>query len=248
MKIKIGITEAGDAARDLSWVDKLFNNEVDGAVLISKNILVNNFISTLCSCFNNKQNIILHSTITGMPRIYEPNSPLPRETIKELIKSFPKEYTVIRIDPIIPTIEGINYARKVFKFAANAGYKRFRISVIDMYPHVRERFKEKGLLLPYGENFSPSNGQLRFVDNMLREIKKEFPDISIESCAEDLKEAKPIGCVSSIDLELMGLDISNENIDSIGFQRKNCRCYSGKVELLNHRRQCPNQCVYCYWR
>ena len=36
--MKIGFTERGDAGIDLSWVSKLENNEVDGAVLITKNI------------------------------------------------------------------------------------------------------------------------------------------------------------------------------------------------------------------
>lgn len=35
-KYIIGITEAGDAGLDLSWVDKLHN--VDGAVVITKQI------------------------------------------------------------------------------------------------------------------------------------------------------------------------------------------------------------------
>ena len=35
-KYRIGITEAGDAGLDLSWVDKL--NDVDGAVVITKQI------------------------------------------------------------------------------------------------------------------------------------------------------------------------------------------------------------------
>ena len=33
-----------------------------------------------------------------------------------------------------------------------------------------------------------------------------------------------------------------------GFQRKNCMCYSGKVELLNQKHPCDHQCLYCYWR
>ena len=38
--MKIGFTEQGDAGIDLSWTCKLENDEVDGAVLITKNITI----------------------------------------------------------------------------------------------------------------------------------------------------------------------------------------------------------------
>lgn len=253
MGYKIGVTEAGDAGIDLSWSDRVWNDEVDGAVIITKNVCAEDFLMNLCDNFSRKPNLVLHSTITGLPVHYEPNIPYAGKIIKALNEvvidgDFPRKNIVIRVDPIIPTKDGIMWAESVFRLAADFGYKRFRVSVIDMYPHVRERFKAAGIELPYGAGFAPSAGHLARVDDLLRRMKKEFPGIRVESCAENLSEAIPQGCVSAMDLQLMGLDITHETIDSCGFQRKGCLCYSGKTELLKHKCQCPNKCVYCFWK
>lgn len=135
------------------------------------------------------------------------------------------------------------------------GFNRYRISIIDMYPHVRERFKSAGLPLPYGPKFSPNESQLRAVDGMILDAKnylislgKPLKDLRIESCAEPgLTEAIACGCISGYDLELLKLYYGSPP-DRVGYQRKNCMCYSGKVELLEHKQQCPHHCLYCYWK
>ena len=97
-----------------------------------------------------------------------------------------------------------------------------------MYPHVRRRFKSAGLPLPYGEDgFTPGKQQIAHVNQMLRDVKSYFSNsrpldsIRIESCAEPgSTEAIQCGCISSYDLELLGLH--DDNADQYGFQRKNC--------------------------
>ena len=114
--------------------------------------------------------------------------------------------------------------------------------------------KNAGLPLPYGENgFAPDKQQIAQVDQMLRDVKSYFSNsrpldsIRIESCAEPgLTETIQCGCISSYDLKLLGLH--DDNADQYGFQRKNCMCYSGKMELLNQKHPCTHQCLYCYWR
>lgn len=136
------------------------------------------------------------------------------------------------------------------------GYTRYRISVIDMYPHVRERFKLAGLPLPYGENFIASEAQIASVDDMIMSvidyglsIGYSRYDIRIESCAEPgLTNTIKSGCISDYDISLLGLEIEEDDICSVGYQRKNCLCYAGKTELLAHKSQCPHGCLYCYWR
>lgn len=249
MGYKIGITEAGDAGIDLSWNDKL--DKVDGAILITKEIT-----DDMIELIKDKKNIIVHATITGHGgTILEPAVPEPKNAFNQAIKlveaGFPQENIVIRVDPIIPTIDGVNIARDVIIYGIKLGFWRFRVSVIDMYPHVRERFKKVGYPLPYGDGFAPSVGHLARVDKMLSEIWKEYGsegNINIESCAENLRAAKSRGCVSDWDLTFMSLDLQGANIDSLGPQRKGCLCYSGKVELLNHKCQCPHKCLYCYWK
>lgn len=251
-KYKIGITEAGDAGIDLSWTNKL--NSVDGAVVITKCVSTGFYNAAI----THKAKLIIHATITGFGgTILEPMVPSPYEefvAINALIKGgFPKEKMVIRIDPIIPTKKGIERAMAVMEYFIDAGFNRFRISVIDMYPHVRARFYAANIPSPYGDNFFASREQMTEVDAMLREVKEYYfartnrVPLRIESCAEPyLKEPIACGCISEYDLRLLGLDPLDA--DALGRQRKHCMCYSGKTELLSNKTPCKHQCLYCYWK
>lgn len=252
-KYRIGITEAGDAGIDLSWVDKL--DSVDGAILVTKRISPDFYDEAL----KHKEKLIVHATVTGYGHsILEPYVPTLREEFNAIIAlvegGFPKEKIVIRVDPIIPTTKGIMVAYKTLISFMEMGFNRYRVSVIDMYPHVRERFSKANLPLPYGENgFSPNRSQLFEVDDMLRRAKmfwakrKTEEPLRIESCAEPgLKEPIACGCISSYDLNLFGL-CEDIKADGVGYQRKNCLCYSGKTELLKHKARCRHGCLYCYW-
>lgn len=252
-KYKIGITEAGDAGIDLSWTSKM--NQIDGAILITKCVSPDFYDAAL----KYKDKVIIHTTFTGFGHsVLEPFVPAPYDEFDAITTlvggGFPKSKIVVRIDPIIPTKKGIETAKNVFLTFIDHGFNRFRISLIDMYPHVRRRFKNAGLPLPYGENgFAPGKQQIAQVDQMLRDVKSYFSNsrpldsIRIESCAEPgLTETIQCGCISSYDLELLGLH--DDNADQYGFQRKNCMCYSGKMELLNQKHPCAHQCLYCYWR
>ena len=114
--MKIGITERGDASIDYSWVDKL--NNVDGAIIITKNL--NEKLQT--KILEASKPIIVHCTCTGWGGSYlEPNVPNYKEqlnNLKSLIdKGFLKSHCVLRIDPIIPTTEGIERVKNVLEYA-----------------------------------------------------------------------------------------------------------------------------------
>ena len=173
-----------------------------------------------------------------------------------LVKAgFPMERIVIRVDPIIPTEKGLSVAYRTMISFMEMGFQRYRVSVIDMYPHARSRFKEVGLPLPYGDNgFAPSKVQLSKVDDMLRQAKQFWEELNngktlrIESCAEPgLTEPIACGCISDYDLNLLGLSEDAKSND-VGYQRKSCMCYAGKTELLKHKTRCPHGCLYCYWK
>lgn len=252
-KYKIGITEAGDAGLDLSWEQKL--DTVDGAVLVTK-CITSDFVDAVVA---HKEKLIVHATITGYGHsVLEPNVPSAMASfsaVMALIRAgFPKEKVVIRVDPIIPSPKGLEKSLKVIEWFMDVDMPRYRISVIDMYPHVRERFTQAGLPLPYGDKMFAGTEQLADVDAMLLEAKtfwekigRPSKELRIESCAEPwLKEPIACGCISAYDLALLGLD-PNEG-DSVGRQREHCMCYSGKRELLTNRHPCPHNCVYCYWK
>lgn len=244
--MKIGITERGDPSIDFSWVDKMKN--MDGVILITKN-LTDKVIDSARPYFDK---LIFHVTCTGYGQTkVEPNIPKYTDQLSQaqklLSEGFSPERVVIRVDPIIPTERGLKRAEKVLCEAASRGFTRFRVSIMDAYPHVRERFKENGLEAPYGDYFSASYNMMFAVDDMLKKVKEIYPNIIIESCAEGkLKETIQTGCVSEKDFSLLGL--KNDNIDSIGYQRKGCLCCSAKTELLEEKKQCPYKCLYCYWR
>ena len=244
-KYRIGVTEAGDAGIDLSWVQKM--GTVDGAVVITKQI-THGFLDAV---LDYQKKLIVHATLTGYGgSVLEPCVPTPDEqfeAVKALVDSgFSQEKIVIRVDPLIPTEKGLNKALKVIETCMDDGFRRYRVSVLDMYRHVRNRFRSIGLPLPYGENQFASREQLAEADAMLREaaaywqgLGQQANGLRIESCAEPyLRYPIRCGCVSSHDLELLGLDASDAN----------CMCYSGMVELLSHKHPCSHGCLYCYWR
>jgi len=251
-KYKIGITERGDAGLDFSWADKL--DTVDGAILITKKITPA-FIDMVMA---NPQKLVVHATCTGFGgTMLEPNVPKPEEQFSAVLAlvqaGFPKNHIVIRVDPIIPTEKGLERALSTIEMFMDEGFSRYRISIIDMYKHVRERFKASGLLLPYGPGFAPTKEQVEMVDAMLLEAREYWSiqnngayDLRIEVCAERVKNALPCGCIAALDLAIMRLD--SRDSDSSGYQRKGCMCYSGKTELLSCKHPCQNQCLYCYWK
>lgn len=256
-KYKIGVTEAGDAGLDLSWQKKL--GTVDGAVVITKCISPAFHSAVLA----NKDKLIVHATVTGYGHsVLEPNVPDPYDEFDVIMTlaedGFPKEKVVVRVDPIIPTPKGIEKAKNVITTFMDEGFSRFRVSIIDMYKHVKARFKADGLPLPYGESgFAPSPEQVRQVDMMLHEVEEYWQllvgqgvtsgELRIECCAEPgLKNAIHCGCISAYDLALLGLS-EDAGIDSAGYQRPACMCYSGKTELLNNKQRCAHGCLYCYW-
>ncbi len=244
--MRIGITERGDPSIDFSWVNKV--QLVDGLILITKNLTD----KVIECCKPNLNKIIFHVTCTGYGgSIVEPNIPDYKKQLAQACKlldlGIPVERVVIRVDPIIPTNKGLAKARLVIEDAINMGFVRFRVSILDCYPHVRERFKENGLPLPYGDYFTASDKMFNDVSEVLMDLRNKYPKIVIETCAEGkLQGVEQTGCVSKKDFELLGLSL--ENIDTAGYQRKGCLCCSAKTELLSDKKQCPYKCLYCYWK
>ena len=275
MALKIGITEAGDPAFDYSWVAKM--EDMDMGILITKNI-TDKFIEEILKV---KDKVVLHATCTGYGgTVLEKNVPDYKwqlDQVKKLISmGFPREQIVIRVDPVIPTYKGFGNLLKVVSYIHN-DVKRFRVSVLDNYKHVQERFQKNGLPVLYGGNFQASREEFDNMDSVLRQLRNNY-GVTFESCAEVyLTEAEKVGCVSQKDLDLFGL---KQDTTELKGQRKTCLCIAGKTEMLTHKRYgkckkfgvddslggscgignncktcehhevygCPNTCLYCYWR
>ena len=262
MKIKIGITERGDAGLNLAWEKAMDNFEINGAVLITKSITPKFHEAVL----RQKKPIIIHCTCTGYGGTpMEPGAPRYKEQLNALgnliMAGFPAERVVLRVDPIFPTEKGLKRVEEVLKYShsMNLGIERFRISVVDEYRHVKQRYRERGWKPIYGNNFSASPEQLSKVIDTLVYIR-ELYGYKFEICAEDelYKQAlnagwkegelfKVQGCISKEDILLMGLKASEEMTLNPQY-RAGCHCLSCKTELLTCKGQCGNGCVYCYWK
>lgn len=251
----IGVTERGDAGYDMGWVEPIRTGTVDAAVLITKsitNLMLRNLADLTREGF---QNIILHCGCTGRGgTVLEPCAPDYMTQLRSLQAAldadFPLERCVLRIDPIIPDKDGLNAAWLVLRDASamfDMKKLRVRISVMDDYKHVKARFRAAGLEPVYPDDqFYASREQF----GQVQRLCGMYPDIQFETCAERFLQGPNIqamGCISDRDLALCGI----RRTGSAGVNPQNrsgCLCLSGKRELLANRRQCPNKCLYCYWR
>lgn len=249
--MKIGITERGDAGIDFRWVENMYL--VDGAILITKN-LTGEFKSKVLMC---EKPVIVHCTCTGWGGTeLEPNVPdyqTQLDSLKDLIqRGFPANRCVLRIDPIFPSESGLNRVREVLQYfiSLNTGITRIRISLVDEYKHVKERYKEHGWNPLYGNDFGPSEQQIQVTADILNQKTPFVYEICAENrLAKKLTCSEAIGCVSPKDLRIMGIHCSDTlDLDINPQGRSGCHCLSCKTELLTNRRQCSHQCVYCFWK
>lgn len=268
-KLKIGITEAGDAGIDFSWVQKI--KDVDAAILITKD-LNDTFINNVMYLYQTGHKIIVHCTCTGFGgTVVEPNVPDMYHQLNQLAmllnRGFPITQCVLRIDPIIPTKRGLQRVNAVLNYAEHLGFIgvfsnqkygssiRIRISILDQYSHVIERLFNNNLPALYDGDFQASDAQLMNTVLTLRKYQAIY-----ETCAESTLvnlvrvvvkisniSFQEVGCISEKDITILGLS-GAYNGSTNPQNRSGCKCLSCKIELLNNKRQCHHGCLYCYWR
>ena len=269
--LKIGITERGDAGINLSWVNKM--HTVDGVVLITKNI-TEQFKQVVLEQYEQKKPVIVHCTCTGYggtalePCV--PNYKAQLDSLADLIdRGFPACDCVLRIDPIFPSEKGLKKVREVMDYfiSLQLDIRRIRVSIVDEYRHVKERYRQCGWNPLYGDNFGPSFEQVKAVADVLNSYQgyahyNIYNDqgnhyrFDFEMCAEDLLAemvhgGQKLGCISLKDFDYLGFDedyIDKKYLTENPQGRKGCHCLSCKTELLTERKPCPNGCVYCFWK
>ena len=236
----IGITESSEVSFNLDVFDRLYN----GNIIITKR-LTNNLIDKLVE---HKDKIILHFTVTGFGgSVLEPFVPpleISRKKFGQLLdRGFPIDHCVLRIDPCIPTEKGLETMCKVVESFSDTGIKRVRFSVLDMYDHVKKRFNESGIELPYETFHAPLEDRKKMYD-VLCELGEKY-GFAVEVCAEPGIES--ISCLSQKDIDILGLTDKIKLVGNKG-QRSNCSCPGNKVELIKDgfKKKCGNACKYCY--
>lgn len=239
---RIGVTESGEIAYNLDAFDRLYK----GNIIITKR-LTNKLIEKL---IEHKDKIILHITCTGMGHTrIEPFVPSVEETVAkthQLIEGgFPKDHIVLRIDPIVPTDRGIDTAKAVLTQFKSLEIKRVRISFLDNYKHVKERFKTIGVELYEGKFHAPLDERKKAFDIILNHAINNGFEI-VETCGEPGFPSTP--CLSQKDIDILGLS-EEIKLEGSAEQRKGCGCPANKKEILRVKPQkCNNGCLYCYWK
>jgi hypothetical protein len=228
---------------------EIFDNLYDGNLIITKR-LTEPFIDKL---IEHKDKIILHCTVTGMGGSkIEPFVP-PKESMfsktKALIeKGFPVSHIVLRVDPIVPTEKGVQTAIGVINLFRPLGITRLRISFLDMYNHVKDRFKENDIPIPYDTFHASSISREEALRTILKEASGDF---SIEMCGEpptSVNVITSVPCLSQKDVDILGL---TDKITLEGFKdaRTYCGCPGNKTELIKDKpKQCGHKCLYCFWK
>jgi len=235
--MKIGITERGDAALNykeaLDRADKL---SVNGIVLITKDPtkLLDQIIEK-----PPKIPYIVHCTITGFGGTeLEPNVPHFSKSLvayRRFISRIGPQRTVLRVDPII--LQDLS-KETLALVLINCSLGRTRISFLDSYSHIKSRLvkrKIKDLVL------FPT---LHYPVLLRRNFLNKLDGKPVEVCGEP--NLVSIGCVSTTDINALGLDSTITT--STSRQRADCNCLAVKTELLNNKHPCHHNCSYCYWK
>lgn len=238
---QVGITESGEIAFNLDVFDNLRNANI----IITKR-LTDKLIDKLAEY---KDKIILHLTCTGMGgtkiESFVPTVEVTFKKFKKLIgDGFPIEHVVLRIDPIVPTEKGVNTAINTLETFIPTGIKRVRFSILDMYKHVKERFNDASIPLPFEDFHSPLDVRKQIYNRLLG--YSNVYGFDLEVCGEPGINSIP--CLSQKDIDILGLTNTIKLVGSAE-QRKFCGCPANKHEILKDKpHQCNNRCLYCFWR
>lgn len=260
---RIGVTEAGDAGIDLSWYDKIKNGAFDGALLITK-ASYNKPFQEKALLLSQIKPVIIHAGITGwgntaMEPMVKPYEEALASLRSFIDRGFPADHIVLRIDPIIPTDEGIRRAQSVITKAKEIipDVTRIRISIYDDYHNSRDEMSRRGYEPIDNITKWKNEQERRPTPAIVRRVAEALMDVAnydqhFELCAEpELAEAYPdrfhwFGCLSQKDCDIMGIEVP-EGTGINGQNRFGCRCIKLKTEVLSNKRRCPNNCAYCYW-
>ena len=200
----------------------------------------------------------IHCTITGLGGTkMEPHVPAPNLMVEESIKvikrlKIPPEVITIRIDPIVPEYLELQEieASHILEAFSRIGVSHCRISIVDYYPHVRERLGKLGIEHPYG--FQTDRSTKTLIINQMLHLTCRF-NMQLHLCAEQVPEdfkysidLDTEGCASAESWRRLGVDDLKPLVRR---QRSECTCDLRKEDLLaGLEKGCRPGCTYCYWR
>lgn len=248
----IGITETYDPCFVPDWETRL----LDANIIISKE-LSDEMIEKLLIT---QDRVIFHHTVTGFGGSeFEPGVKTPEfefAQFKKLIeRGFPISHYVLRVDPIlcfsVKHMKNVLNVLDMWKdFMKTQDTKlRCRVSIVDMYDHVRKRIKEQiNFDVPWS-GFHADKVVFEYVNNRLKQYTDTF---EFEACAETQQRMPSdfihyCGCASFADLLILGKDVSEYGYPDKK-QRQECQCLAKKQILSVKPGRCAHQCLYCFWK
>lgn len=257
MTKKIGITETYDPCFVPDWETKL----LDANIVISKELndeMIEKLLVT-------QDRVIFHHTVTGQGgTVLEPNVKTPEHEFEQyrklLERGFPYTHYVLRLDPIIlwskETQDNVIKVLELWKTVAAESRNsiRCRISIVDLYPHVKARLDAAGVNVFY-DSFTAPDAVFKRVEKLLTPYATSLnhPGFFFECCAENKLNSSifnPCGCASYKDLDLLGFP--NTSRRDYGApetkQRGDCMCLAKKQILGVKPGRCPHGCLYCFWK
>lgn len=197
-------------------------------------------------------NLYFQFTITGYPKILEPNTISPEEAIeqiKALAKIYSPQQINWRFDPIIlgkdkPLTETIEDRLNIFEYLCNemqkAKIERCTTSFVTTYGHVKQRMKEKYKYVNPSEKL-----QVGIIKRMVQ-IAENY-NMRIYACSSPIIEAvegvRKAHCIDgNLLTEIFGEKASKANDTG---QRLACGCTKSK-DIGAYKQKCKHKCLYCY--
>lgn len=214
----------------------------------------------------NKDKIILHYIVSGYGSTpLEPAVPHPAiayKSLQTLIQlGFPKKQIVLRIDPVLPSEQGLIVVNQVLNVFRTLGIKRCRFSFLKQNQNVKTRaawmqfFCGPNVNLNpyyselYGKIFNYAAGFQR--KDMCNLAKKWDWHYTFETCSRDDKDdfnEYEKACVSFDDYKRLGIR-NFENPQEVYTRKNKCKCPDNVVELYPQTNmQCGLKCVHCKYK
>ena len=205
--------------------------------------------------------------------IYEPGVPPVKDVFLALgqVSEKYRSHVVVRIDPIVPTPDGIARAVCVYNMAINLGFKT-RVSILDLYPHSLRRLQNIEAVARDEIRASMIRVSVDLVPRLKMRLNEYTLNRALESQysfngkptehlptaerAEILATHFPnaevcgepgitsTGCVNSGVCQALGVEYAGGQKG----QRSYCPCGAQKFELLKKAKRCEHSCWYCFWK
>lgn len=203
---------------------------------------------------------IIHFSVTGLGGTkYEPGVMKAKDLLNKINDyinmGLDPDVITIRIDPIVPGVTSPKMIEDIIYRSVQMGIKRFKFSIMDMYPNTAASMEKLGYNIERNYGFN-KNGKPNFhakpeifnnILNFLLQMKDKY-EISLHACAE--RYIKPgiekEGCLSvRLVNQMLGTNFEDK-LEENNKQRLKCTCFGGKTDVLKYGAHCASHCVYCY--